>query len=1091
MPARSVMRWDRALLLSCFFGSGMTSLIYELIWVRRLQLTFGSTSYSITTVLAAFMAGLGIGGFVFGRMIDRKPERAAQLYAYLEIAIGLYALLSLALLSGVEQIYAVVQRSIGLGPKSAMLLKFALAFPVLTFPATLMGGTLPALVRAFVDRRGCLGQRLGQLYGINTIGAAVGTLATGFFLLQYLGYWPSIATAAALNGVIALAVLRRQRSSSPTAAVPPSAKEAPAKMVRLRDHLRRKDVAFAAAALVTSGALSMCYEVVWSRLLALVGGSSSYAFALVLTIFLLGISGGSLLFSRWARQKEADVSQLTLLLGLLAVWATISLALIPRLPAWLLSLTQIPGLSLPRLIAMQGALALALLLVPTLLLGAVFPVAISNITRALGEVGRDVGGAYLANTIGAICGSVITGLLLIPALGTRTTLLVALGLNLVIVAAGVLLFSTSALRRIQGLAALALVVLLAWRMPAWPAHFYDAGLGSRLDQVMVRNERQLQKELFRSPSKLLFLREGVNATISVRRFSSGTSLLINGKADASDSGDMSTQVNLGLIPMLAHPKAKHVGVIGWGSGVTTAVTLQFPRVEQVEAIELEQAVIDASPLFAHVNHGAERDRRVRLVVDDARTHFLVSQRRYDVLISEPSNPWMPGIASLFTQEFYAQAKRRLAPGGVFGQWLQIYRLDAPAVASVIQTLLASFADVQLWMTDAGNMIFLASESPLQFSAARVGKIYDERPALRALAAAYGPGSSPDHFFGSYLLDRDALRRIAKRYESNVLSDGRPNLEYRALSSLYRQTHDHLSAFWSAKMTLDRRLPPLVGPTPDFFVAVEGATQLVRNNRPLAAQILAWASVIDRQQTDRSPRASSRDGGEAAPNIALLRSATRIALRQKDNARALKLAATLVQRSADDSEAHLLYARALVAVDRFEQALSQLDAMGSQRTIAATVYRIIALTGLRRIDQAWRAVGTLFAALDRPPTTDAAARADAQRLTRPLLYRGTLRALLQLSSDKSAAIALLLGRSDEHAGEWDRLNLLMAAQIDTGAAHEAARTLDAIEAYRPMARSHLRRCAAIYQRAGRQRAATRCERLAQQLLISPVHRALWD
>ena len=632
------------LLAVCFFASGFTGLVYELAWLRRLQLTFGSTTYSVTAILAAFMAGLGFGSYLLGRAVDRRRWNGVRVYALLELCIGLYAAVSLPLLGVAEGLFAAIQSGLALGHGGATLLKFALAFPVLALPAGLMGGTLPALVRGVLHRRSSLGGAVGWLYGLNTAGAALGTGLSGFVLIEAIGLWKSVALAGAINisvGALVLALLHvwQDRPEGDDADEPsadadattsdddPPADPAPSAdpPEPFRRHLKNLPVLFCAASVVLTGALSMLYEVAWTRMLSLTVGSSTYAFTIVLSIFLVGIALGSMLYGALCRlagpnHTPRPLTLAWLLFGL-AVYAALTLAAIPHLPLLMLWVNQLPGATFTRVMLFQTGMALAVLLVPTLILGAALPLSMAIISRALGlgAVGRDVGGVYLANTGGTIVGSVLTGFALIPLLGTQTTLVAGLCANIALAAVGLALFCRGIWRRAVFSSLAVAVALWAVDRPAWPAWVFDHGLHYQHRLKPAEDPVIVQRRLRRQPSSLLFFEEGVNATISVRAHNDAVTLFVNGKPDASTKDDMPHQSLLGLVPALAHPKPRTVGLVGWGSGVTAHTLTFFPEIERIDVAEIEPAVLRASEHFSSVNGNAHRHPKVHVVVDDARS----------------------------------------------------------------------------------------------------------------------------------------------------------------------------------------------------------------------------------------------------------------------------------------------------------------------------------------------------------------------------------------------------------------------------------------------------------------------------------------
>jgi len=1061
-PARP--RIPAALIYACFFGSGLTSLVYELLWVRRLNLVFGSTTYSVTTVLAAFMAGLGLGAYLIGRRLDTGRRGGLRVYAYLELAVALFALLSLPLLHGVEWIYAAAQGAMGLGQGGAALLKFLLAFPVLALPAALMGGTLPALTRALVRRREALHRGVGLLYGVNTIGAAVGTALAGMVLIQHLGLWLSILMCAGINLVIGLAALwaARRVEESPANPAPEKAPAPP----DLRRHLRTPAVFYSLVAVTLTGMLSMSYEVIWTRLLTLTMGSSTYAFSIILGIFLLGISAGSLAFSWLSRGNVPSAYALALLLAALAAWVTVSLLVVPHLPAIWLNAGPVVAHSIERILVGQVVLAAALLGVPTLIFGAALPLAMGIVARELGQVGRDVGGIYLCNTAGAILGSVLTGFLLIPLLGTQWSLLLGLLLNLLLAGAGLLLFGPRTSQKLAGLVTVSLLCVAASLQPTWAVKVLDIGVGHRMANNLPSNAWNKLRFLEWGSSRLAFLREGLNATVSVRQFDGGTSLLVNGKADASTDLDMSTQLMLGTIPLLVHPSPSDVAVVGWGSGVTAYTATFFPEVKRVDVIEIEPAVVAASRFFHRVNGAAERLPRVRIHYDDARSYLLATRRRFDVLISEPSNPWMAGVANLFSRDFYRQARGRLKPGGIFGQWLQLYKMDSRSVALVFRTMLESFPHVQVWFTDRDNLILLGSARPLRPSVARVRAAFKADKRLPRYMAAFGTGMLPEQFFGAFLLERTDLERLVLRGGSEVMTDDRPVLEYMAMAGLYKMNHPHWRSLWRLKLQTGKILPPTVDSPPPLGAAVNGAARVLRFRTMAARSVSDWAL---KQYPDR-------------PFLRLTQA--RVLEAKGDHVGALKLLDRMPDSAGWSARAALRRCRSLVALGHHREALLALPAMRDFRPQARRLCRLQALIGVGEYDQAWAEIDTLLGMLDRVDDPD------LLKLNREVVYKA-LAKLVQASRQYHRGITAATRRKEQDGGEVSRLDALlqaqMAARVPTG---EIVNTLDQLNRFGPNILRHLRLSLRYYGEAGHAAKAEEVACLLRRARVDPVDAPLW-
>jgi spermidine synthase len=948
-----------------------------------------------------------------------------------------------------------------------VLLRFGLAFPVLALPAAMMGGTLPALVRAVVRDRSRLHHGVGWLYGLNTAGGALGTLLAGIVLIEWIGLWRSVLLSASINLLVGLTVLWafRGRGRGPLAreggqpAEPGATAEGPALSLKLRAHLRQPTVLYCAIAVAITGLLSTVYEVVWARLLALVIGSSSYAFTLVLAVFLLGIAAGSLIYAASTKRRPPTAADLALLLLFLAISAWLSMALIPQMPQLLVRLAQAPDLSLARLLAFEALFVAAIVLLPALLFGATLPLAMGIVVRQIRQAGGDVGGVYLANTLGAIAGSMLAGFVLIPSFGSRTTLLIGLAINLLLAGAGLIAVVDRAARRYAGIA----IVLLLAALPRleWPPYVLNAGLAHRLDRLAAKTPLQLRQKLRHLPSRLLYQREGTNATVTVKQFRDSLSLLVNGKPDAStNTSDMQTQVLLGAVPLLAHRQPRQVGIIGWGSGVTVHVASLFAEVQQIDAIEIEPAVVEASDYFDRVNGKVRGQRRVRLVIDDARSHLLTEKRRYDVLISEPSNPWMSGVAALFSSDFYQLVKRRLNREGIFCQWLQLYRIDARTVALMFRTLLAAFPHVELWFADDGDALLLASKQPLIWSYERVERAYRGAPRLRLQMGAYGPGHHPAQLFGGFLLGRRDLRRLAAAHGQRINSDDHPLLEYRALRSLNRRVDRHLLSLLRAKHRSGRLLPRFVGRRPPDALALAGAARLLEGTPELGQRVTRWA--VERHPSD--------------PWVRVARARSLIANRQPG--RALELLDPLPLEGEPRAAAILATAAALLDSGQVAEAARRLDQLGSARPTARLVYHLTAMIELERHDAAWSAAEKLLArGLDRPDEIE------ARRLQRHLLYQKIGR-LTAASRQYRRAVRLLRSRTEPLGGELDRLVALLAAQRGAGLTVPAARTMDRLLQFGTSSLPVLELCVEVYRQAGQHARAEKCSELLDNLRSTP-------
>jgi len=693
----------------CFILSGATGLIYEVLWARMLGLVFGATTLAVSTVLAAFMGGLALGSALAGRVAPRI-RKPVSTYGVMEICIAVYALLVPFIFRLVDHIYAVIWQQLHPGYFAFSLWRFALSGLVLLIPTTLMGATLPVLAVALVRSSESDSNSVTRLYACNLAGAIVGTLVAGFVLMPLLGIRMTIAVAAVLNILVGVVAISLQRQTGEVNRVESEVS------VTTTDSSR-----FWLFAALTSGFVTISTQVSWTRVLTMIIGSSTYAFSIVVALFLIGLAIGAWLVARKDRSQQLrfDILKVELLT---AIALLLSLFVLNKTPAMLVTLgLKIQISSWPGLLLLQVFCATLLILVPAVLMGMVMPLVLvwagSESTKAVARVGR----SYAINTIGAIAGAFITGFLLIPRTSTRFTLLFAATCCLVVASVAYRPAEPArdpALKRALAIGAIPFVVILLFII-APPMNLADLSIGAydSLVRVLAKTrEESSDPEPRQKVHELLMYREGPSATVSVRRDQDTLSLAINGRTNASDSPfDMPTQVMLGQLPVLIAPRIESGLIIGYATGITVGAMLQSP-VTSVTCLELEPATVEASRFFEHVNNHPLDDPRMKLVIDDARTFLRVTPNRYDMIVSEPSHPWVPGVANLFTQEFFELGRARLNDEGVFVQWLQIYQLSTESLRSVLATYQKVFPHVLVFRVgglDKGkDLLLVGSQRPL-------------------------------------------------------------------------------------------------------------------------------------------------------------------------------------------------------------------------------------------------------------------------------------------------------------------------------------------------------------------------------------------
>jgi spermidine synthase len=770
----------------CLVLSGAAGLVYEIVWTRMLGLIFGHTVFAITTVLAAFMAGLALGAALLGRLVDRTG-RPLLVYGLLEGGIGLYALAVPVLLAYAQHLHLTSYRAFAFALPALIAAQFAVTFLILVVPTAFMGGTLPVIGRFLVTRLETLGRKVADIYAFNTFGAVLGAAAAGFVLLPAIGVRSTVVLAAAVNlavGIWALTADRRGGKSS-NVSVTPSA--CPDPSVSCPTSMGPPSPLWLVlSAIALSGAASMAYEITWTRALGLVIGSSIYAFSAMLTTFLVGLALGSFLFARIWGNRAVSAS----LFGFLEIGVGFTaLLLVPapeRMPDLVLMIMRRLSPSAGTALLTQFSLSFLAMILPTTLLGATVPCAIQLCARRLARLGRDIGRVYSANTVGTIAGALLAGFGLIPWLGVQATMIVGSAVN-VAIGGAILLASAAGTPAWRRPAIVSIVVLFAvgvTLVPRWDPRVMTGGVSIYAqrfthDADPVRRFRQDA-----AAQQLLFYREGIDSTVAVERTARTMSLRVDGKVDASNGLDMPTQLMLGHLPVLLHPRPERVLVIGLGSGVTVGAVAQHPAVRQIDVVELEEAVAEASRFFVEENRHALQDPRVRLVIGDARNFILAATKRYDAISAEPSNPWMAGVANLFSRDFYRLARERLADGGIMVQWLHGYSLFPRELKMIVATFRRVFPHTTLWRTISGDYLLVGTPAPLAVDYALLEQRMGGPGAVREDMTSLGL-DSPVDLLTLFFVDEAGLARFAAGAPENT--DDRPLLEFAAPLALYAET----------------------------------------------------------------------------------------------------------------------------------------------------------------------------------------------------------------------------------------------------------------------------------------------------------------
>jgi spermidine synthase/tetratricopeptide (TPR) repeat protein/MFS family permease len=716
-----------------FIVSGAAGLVYQIVWFKYLSLFLGNTTYAQTIVLATFMGGLAIGASLWGRRADRTA-RPLALYAILEMLIGFYCLLYPFLLNLFKAGFvSVVQSSdLPIDSSAVLLLKLAVSILTLLLPTILMGGTLPVLVRFISHSVEESGKNVATLYFLNSFGAVVGSLLGGFFLVPIAGLHATIYTAGVTNVAIGGIALGLSALNFRFEAQP-AASEA-----GTEGAFSDLQVSLAVGVAGISGLAAMIYEVSWVRMLIPVLGSSTYSYTLMLVAFISGITIGSWLVS-------VSIHRMRNLFGALAfcqLGVGVSMAaMVPlygHVPYYFWHVGEIltrAESTYPIFLAIQFLVGFFIMIVPTIFLGMSLPLASRIATRSVKVLGRSVGNVFSINTLGTVVGALAAGLLLIPLAGVRHAIEVGLILNLL--AGIVLLFFHPEFARwkqaVTLLGSVAVIGLYFVLTTNWNQMVLLSGIFRQFGKEYLPPPTFAEYQQMSRANRVLFYKEGASATVGVVQVPTSdvkqNVLVINGKGDASSIGDLPTQVLLGQVPLLFHPHPDTILVIGYGSGVTAGSVLTHP-VKLVQAVEISPEVIDASKYFEDVNNHPLQDPRVKLTIDDALSVLNLTRATYDVIISEPSNPWIAGIGNLYTVEFFKECRRKLKAEGYMVQWFHLYEIDDETFKLVVRTFGSVFPYVTVWQSLVADVLLIGSKQPLAFDEKELQRRF-HLPSVRA------------------------------------------------------------------------------------------------------------------------------------------------------------------------------------------------------------------------------------------------------------------------------------------------------------------------------------------------------------------------
>jgi spermidine synthase len=730
---------SRFLVLVLFFLSGASGLIYQVLWTRQLSLIFGVTIFAASAVLAAFMGGLALGSYGIGRVVDRHPN-PVRVYAYLEAGIGLCGLAIPLVFRAIQPLYVVLATLL---EDRFLLFNFARAVLIslpLLVPTILMGGTVPAIARYLVRQKERVGWNVGLLYAVNTFGAVAGCAVAGFALIRYLGLANTSHTAVAVNlGIAGILLLGKVGDSAEVSA--PSGDRGSAEVEGWDSTAILAMVVFA-----VSGFAALGYEILWTRVLVVHIHNSSYAFTLMLAVFLSGLAIGDALLVRVYDRIRRPLFWLGILqiaTGLSVIVAAAAYRSVRDLSLDLLGIEALS--SWEEAVALMSLRAGLVLLPSTVLLGMTFPLVGRIVSGNMKGFGHRLGTAYAANTTGAILGALAAAFVLIPWLGLRGTLVSLSGVTIFLGAICAAADLRGTLRR---------------------AAFATAGLALALAPASFVSQTIFQNAMEGGGWNLIYYHEGITDTTGVWEHEKTGERYLTYGDQRGTAGTLTSSVNRrqAHIAHLLHANPVRSLQIGFGVGNTLAAAALHPEVEVLDCVELSPHVTDTARYF-WTNDGVLDEPRVRLIIDDGRNFLLRSRDRYDVITLEPPEIFTADIVNLYTVEFYRLAFDALSEDGLIAQWLPTYTMEEQDTKMLVAAVLDVFPEVSLWnqgpFVEAGSppfstLVVVGSKKPLRIDPAELRRRM-RYPPLRADLEKIETGS-PAALLSLYVAGTERLRQ---------------------------------------------------------------------------------------------------------------------------------------------------------------------------------------------------------------------------------------------------------------------------------------------------------------------------------------------
>ncbi len=791
--------------------SGVAALTYQVVWVRLLGLSMGSTSASVSTVLAAFFLGLAIGSYLAERITRNRIDNL-NVYIVLEAVIGISGLALLPVLLNLDHMMAALTEW-----GSLLQFKFAVTMALLVIPTMCMGATFPVMAAILVRRQADMGKRVSQLYSLNTAGAVFGALLAGFVFVPNWGLDGAVYVAASLNFlIVVIAIYLNSRITFPPIE---SDEDTRGELTKIQKASLKSQAPLRIHALIvlfTTGFVAIATEVGWTKYLSIFTGTTIYGFAAILTVFLFGIAAGS-----WWIKKYLDKihrPEFWMAAGLVALGMSLlfTRAFLSFLPPIFEALNHF-SVDVWLRHGVKYMVVFFMLILPTFLFGALFPLNLKLYCGNLSGVRARIGKAYAVNTIASIFGSIAAGFWIIPQYGTDVLLTV------------------------MALLILALPFIFIKPLPKPAPRFAitvltAVGIGSNwfFDHISYKDliaSVQYQYDYNAGSGKkpeVLYVKEGKTGVISLVTYDGNHVRIQNNGLNESgykkENLDHAPVIEslLGLMPYFLHEDPRTAFVVGFGGGFTAKAFTLTEGLEKIKVVELEPVIVDAGRFLFGGEIPALQDPRVTLEYNDARNTLLLENVKYDLIAAQPSHPWLSRASTVFTKEFFQVVKSRLNEGGIYGQWLSMFNMDATTMRAIMKAFYDVFPE-GFTMADfaSGDYLMFGSDKPLNFDMDRIKKRIDEKRINEGLD--YYDMKEPYDLFWYFSLSREqslaAIGDMVPNTDVNILSEVRLSaLDQNALGdeNPYKLIRDHYTLDVNPHLHKDEAVDALYGYAQSLF-----------------------------------------------------------------------------------------------------------------------------------------------------------------------------------------------------------------------------------------------------------------------------------